>query len=120
MSGVGFSFGVDRLFDVMSELDLFDENAIETSQVLITNFDRVSELHGLGILSQLRDAGIRAELYPQADKMKKQFNFANKKGIPFVLMTGEDEIAAKKYTLKDMNSGTQNSYTIDEIIKSII
>ncbi len=119
MSGVGFSFGVDRLYDVMTELDLFDEKAIETSQVLITNFDKESELHGLSLLTKLRNAGLKAEIYPGSDKMKKQFNFANKKNIPFVLMVGEDEIEAQSYTLKDMESGEQKSYTIDEIIETI-
>lgn len=119
MSGVGFSFGVDRLYDVMTELNLFDESAVETSDVLLTNFDKESELHGLGILSKLRDAGIKAEIYPTNDKMKKQFNFANKKNIPYVLAIGEDEIAIQKYTLKNMDSGEQNSYSIDEIIKTI-
>lgn len=119
VSGVGFSFGVDRLYDVMTELNLFDEKAIETSQVLITNFDKESELHGLGLLSKLRAAGIKSEIYPMNDKMKKQFNFANKKNIPFVLAVGEDEIAIQKYSLKNMESGEQNTYSIDEIIEAL-
>ncbi len=120
MSGVGFSFGVDRLYDVMVELDLFPKEVINGTKILITNFDSESEAHALGLMTQLRKNGISTEIYPVAAKMKKQFNYANKKQIPFVMMVGEDEITSGKYTLKNMKTGEQNTYAIDEIIQTFI
>ena len=107
VSGVGFSFGVDRIFDVMENLNLFPDDFRSSSKVLLLNFDEKSFKKSLGILSELRNAGINCEIYPDSVKIKKQMNFANRKGVPFVLMIGENEIAEGKYQLKDMKTGEQ-------------
>ena len=116
MSGIGFSFGVDRVYDVMEELELFPADTNISTEVMIVNFDKDSEKHAIGILSQLRDEEIKAEIYPSAAKMKKQMAYADKKNIPYVLLIGTDEIAAEKYTLKNMHSGEQQSVAVNEII----
>ncbi|AWV97562.1 histidine--tRNA ligase [Arcticibacterium luteifluviistationis] len=116
LSGVGISFGVDRIYDVLDELALFPEDATESTKVLLTNFDEVSQRACLPILKKLRDADIAAELYPTSAKMKKQFDYANKKGIAYVLAIGSEEIKSGKYSLKDMASGEQKSLGINEII----
>ncbi|UBM58928.1 histidine--tRNA ligase [Marinilongibacter aquaticus] len=115
VSGVGISFGIDRIYDVMEELDLFPENTIQSTEVLLINFDSESQKAGLPILTALRQAGIAAEMYPSAVKLKKQFDYANKKNIPYVLVIGSEEIKMKKYSLKNMLTGEQEHYTLDEI-----
>lgn len=120
VSGVGFSFGVDRIYDVMEELNLFPENQNVTTQVMLCNFDKESEKYGLKILTALRKENISSELYPNADKIKKQMIYANKKNIPYVIMIGSNEIASGNLTLKNMISGEQDSLTIKEIITKII
>ncbi|WP_341224662.1 histidine--tRNA ligase [uncultured Arcticibacterium sp.] len=117
LSGVGISFGVDRIYDVLDELALFPEDATESTKVLLTNFDEESQRACLPILKKLRDAEIAAELYPTSAKMKKQFDYANKKGIAYVLAIGSEEIKSGKYSLKDMASGEQKSLGITEIIE---
>lgn len=119
VSGVGISFGVDRLYDVMEELQLFPKEAQSSIQLLITNFDSQSETHALGLLAQLRERNIKSEIYPESVKLKKQMNYANKKGIPFVLMVGEEEIKAKKYALKNMTTGTQEVLSLEDIINTL-
>lgn len=119
MSGVGFSFGVDRIYDVMEELKLFPEEITQSSQLMIANFDPHAEIYGMGVLRKLRDAGIRAELYPDGVKLKKQLNYANKKHIPYVLMLGSEEMETGKLTLKDMREGDQEKLTVEEIIKKL-
>ncbi len=119
VSGVGISFGVDRLYDVMEELDLFPPESLATTQVLLINFDRESEKHALGLLFRLRDAGIRAEIYPEAAKLKKQLTYADKKGIPFALLAGTEEIKNQRYGLKDLRSGEQTALSLEEIISLI-
>lgn len=116
VSGVGFSFGVDRIFDVMDDLDLFPKDYEASTKVLLLNFDEVALKESLKVLAKLRAANIKSEVYPDAVKIKKQMNYANKKGVPFVLMIGEDEIAAGKYQLKNMNSGEQQKLGLQEII----
>lgn len=116
LSGVGISFGVDRIYDVLDELALFPEDATESTKVLLTNFDEESQRACLPILKKLRDADIAAELYPTSAKMKKQFDYANKKGIAYVLAIGSEEIKSGKYSLKDMASGEQKRLDINEII----
>jgi histidyl-tRNA synthetase len=116
MSGVGISFGADRIYDVLNELMLFPEN-IETSvKVLLLNFGRKETEYQLSLLSKLRNENIPVELYPDADKIKKQMNYANRKNIPFVIMAGEEEIGKNVFTLKNMQSGAQNTLTADELI----
>lgn len=116
LSGVGISLGVDRIFDVMEELGLFLENQQITTKVLLVNFDETSQAACLPLLKTLRDASINAELFPEFAKMKKQFDYANKKQIPFVMIVGSNEIASQRYSLKNMQSGEQSDYSIEEII----
>ncbi|KXX68748.1 histidine--tRNA ligase [Flammeovirga sp. SJP92] len=116
MSGVGFSFGVDRIYDVLEELDLYPSSAVETTKVMLTNFDDQGRDYSLPLLQKLRNAGISAELYPDNAKMKKQMNFANKKGIQYVVLAWEDEMAQNKYSLKNMSTGEQNMLSADEIV----
>ncbi|MCP4522126.1 MAG: histidine--tRNA ligase [Cytophagales bacterium] len=119
VSGVGFSFGVDRIYDVLEELNLFPENQNITTEVMFVNFDKESEKYCLSVLSKLRNAGIKSELYPTSAKMKKQMTYANKKNIPFVIMVGSNEIESGQLTLKDMNLGEQHSLTVEQIIEKL-
>ncbi len=116
LSGVGISFGADRIYDVLNQLDLYPKDSIQGTQVLAINFGEKEAAYALSIINKVRAAGIRAELYPDSAKMKKQMNYANAKQIPFVIFTGESEIAENKLTVKDMNSGEQKTITIDELI----
>lgn len=116
VSGVGFSFGVDRIFDVLEELNLFPTTNEDSTKVLLINFDKESELYGLGVLAKLRANDIASELYPDSAKMKKQFSYANNKNIPFTIAIGSDEIESGKLSLKNMETGEQEKLTINEII----
>jgi len=117
VSGVGISFGLDRMYDVMEELNLFPPELSETIQVLIVHFDEVCFTHGLGLLEKLRAAGIRADIYPQVVKVKKQFNYADKIHAGHTLVIGQDEIDAGVYKLKNMKSGDQESLSLEEIVE---
>lgn len=117
--GVGFSFGVDRLYDVMDELGLFPSTSLDSTRVLICHFDQKGLRYGLSILAELRKAGICAELYPDTGKIKKQLDYANKKQIPFAIILGDDEISQNKVSLKDLEKGTQESVTVSEVIEKI-
>ncbi|MEN7551201.1 histidine--tRNA ligase [Rapidithrix thailandica] len=119
MSGVGISFGVDRIYDVMEELQLFPSDSSEITTALFINFDRESERYCLPVLQQFRQAGINAELYPDAAKIKKQMNYANKKNIPYVILAGSNEIANRQVTLKNMQSGEQQLLTPEEALEVI-
>ncbi len=120
VSGVGISLGVDRIFDVMQELNLFPEQlSILGTKVMITNFGAESLSVSLGILSYLRNNGIKAEIYPENSKMKKQFEYADKKNIPFVLIIGEEEIKIQKFNLKNMLSGEQTLLSKEQIITQL-
>lgn len=116
VSGVGISFGIDRMYDVLDELQLFLAESLQTTKVLIANFDEVSARKALTLLNKLREAGISAELYPEPVKLKKQFTYAENKRIPYLLMAGETEFETGKYGLKDLNSGIQEALNIGEII----
>jgi len=120
LSGVGISFGVDRIYDVLNALDLYPKDSLQTSQLLFINFGEKETAYCLPIVAKARQAGIRTELYPDAAKMKKQMSYANAKQIPFVALAGENEMAEGKLTLKNMESGEQSLVTIDEIIKTIL
>lgn len=120
MSGVGISFGVDRIYDVMEELNLFPELYNEGTQVMITNFDAEAEQYGLGVLGRLRQAGCNAEMYPDSSKLKKQLDYADRKNIPYVILIGSQEMESGKLTVKNMKSGQQNELTLDEIIELFI
>jgi histidyl-tRNA synthetase len=120
LSGVGISLGVDRIFDVMEELGLFPENKSITTKVLLTNFDAEAEKYSLPMLKKLRDAGINAEIYPESGKIKKQFDYANRKNIPFVVVVGSDEMQTGKLTFKNMTSGEQVKLSIEGIIEELV
>ncbi|MGM0621558.1 MAG: histidine--tRNA ligase [Bacteroidota bacterium] len=117
VSGVGISFGAERIYDVLTQLDLFPPESAETTKVLFVNFGEKEEAYCLLMLSKLRGNGINAEIYPDSAKMKKQMNYANKKDIPFVVLAGESEMAAQKFTLKNMESGEQTLVTSEDLIK---
>lgn len=119
MSGVGISFGADRIFDVMNQLDLFPKDANTTTQVLFVNFGSQEELYCLPILKTLRANGINAEIYPDASKMKKQMTYADKKGIPYVALVGENEMKSGIVSLKNMTSGEQENLTTEELIPKL-
>lgn len=115
MTGVGISFGADRIYDVLEELGLFPESTTQSTQLLISNFDKLAELYALPLLRKLRAAGVAAELYPAAAKLKKQLAYADHKKIPYVVLIGEEEIAAEQFSLKDMLSGEQWKLTEAEL-----
>ena len=117
MSGVGISFGADRIYDVMNESNLFPETILAATRVLFVNFGPEEEKHCLKLLASLRSAGIPSEIYPDAAKLKKQMEYANRKNIPFVILIGKDEIVTGKITVKDMQSGEQKPYLLEELIK---
>ena len=119
LSGVGISFGVDRIYDVLNALDLYPKDSLQTTQVLFINFGEAETAYCMPIVGQVRQAGIRAELYPDSAKMKKQMSYANAKQIPFVALAGESEMAAGKVTLKNMATGEQMLVTTEELISTI-
>jgi histidyl-tRNA synthetase len=119
LSGVGISFGADRIYDVLEELGAFPKNTTESTKVLISNFDGAAEKFALPILSQLRAAGIAAELYPQAAKLKKQLGYADAKHIPYVILIGSEEMASGLLSLKNMKSGEQSTLTIQALLAQL-
>ena len=116
VSGVGISFGVDRIFDVLNELDAYPQDAMIATRVLFINFGDKETAYCLPVVKKLRDAGIRTEMYPESAKMKKQMSYANTKQIPFVAMAGENEINEGKFTLKNMTTGDQQMVTVEQLI----
>lgn len=119
LSGVGISFGADRIFDVLNTLNLYPEDAVTSTKLLFINFGQTETAYCLPIVSKARAAGIQTEMYPDAAKMKKQMNYANAKHIPFVAITGENEIAEGKVMLKNMVTGEQQMVTPDELIEIV-
>lgn len=119
MSGIGISFGLDRIGLVMEELNLFPEDISSTVQVLCINFGNAEALQSMKLLQQLRSLGIKSELYPDAAKIKKQMDYANKRSIPFVVIIGESELANSTFVLKNMLTGSQQEYHINEVNTSI-
>ncbi len=117
MSGVGISYGAERIYDVLNELNLFPDDINTPIKALFLNFGEQEELYALKGLQVLRNAGIASELYPDKAKIGKQMTYANAKSIPFVIMAGADEMAENVYTLKDMNSGEQQKLKIEEVAK---
>jgi histidyl-tRNA synthetase len=116
VSGVGVSFGAERIYDVLTQLDLFPEESLESTKVLFVNFGEKEELYCLPAIAELRKKGVNAEIYPESAKMKKQMTYANKKEIPFVVLAGESEMEARQFTLKNMESGEQKKVTAEELI----
>ena len=119
LSGVGISFGADRIYDVLNALDLYPKEAVNSTQVLFINFGETETAYCLPIVGKLRQAGIRSEIFPDKAKMKKQMSYANAKNIPFVVLAGENEMVAGKVTLKNMESGEQTLVTAEELIATV-
>lgn len=116
LSGVGISFGADRIFDVLNQLDLYPKEAVNATRLLFVNFGEAEADFCLKVLAKVRAAGICAEIYPDAAKMKKQMSYANTKGIPFVAIVGENEMAEGRITLKNMATGEQQLLTVEELV----
>jgi histidyl-tRNA synthetase len=116
LTGVGISFGADRIYDVLEELKLFPESTSESTTVLVSNFDEQAERFALPLLQKLRSSGISAEIYPSSAKLKKQMTYADDKNIPFVILIGSDEMESGLLTLKNMKSGEQQKLSADQII----
>ena len=119
LSGVGISFGADRIYDVMTRLDLFPAEANAATDVLVANFGGEDELYSLNVLARLRQAGLSGEIYPESAKMKKQMGYADKRGIRFVVLCGETEREAGSVTVKDMSNGQQRTLSLDEAVSLI-
>ena len=119
MSGVGISFGLDRIYLVLEELNLFPKTVAQNTKVLFINFGKKEALYGLKAIKKLRTSGITAELYPDDAKMKKQMNYANRRDIPFVVLAGAEEMEQEKFTLKNMKSGEQFSVSVAELVEKL-
>jgi histidyl-tRNA synthetase len=119
VSGVGISFGADRIYDVLSELNLYPENLQSTTQLLFATFGEEELLYALRWAKVLREKGLSVEVYPEPTKMKKQMGYADTKQIPFVAIVGGDEMAQNKVMLKNMASGEQKLVTIDQLLAEI-
>ncbi len=119
VSGVGISFGVDRIYDVLNELNLFPETMADAPRVLVTNFGIEEEKFSFNLVTQLRAAGINADMYPTQAKLGKQFEYADKKKIPYVAVIGADEMQSNTINLKDMVSGVQEKFTAAELVEKL-
>ncbi len=119
MPGIGISFGLDRIYLVMEELNLFPEDAVHQAQYLFANYGKTEALEALQLIMELRSAGIAAELYPEDAKLKKQFTYAEKKGIPNLVFYGDREIADKMITIKNLNSGEQHTIALEDFLTGV-
>jgi len=119
LGGVGFSFGVDRIYDVMEGLDLFPAAQDSLTQIMLVHFDAPSARACMPLLSLLREKGLKAELYPDAAKLKKQMNYANRKNIPYVVLAGSEELAQGLFTLKNMQTGHQENFTEQDLVRHL-
>ena len=119
LSGVGISFGADRIYDVLNQLDLYPETVTTSTQLLFVNFGQAEAAYALPALARCRQVGIRAEIYPDSAKMKKQMQYANARAIPFVALAGESEMAAGSFTLKNMATGEQQTVSVAELIAAV-
>ena len=119
VSGVGISFGADRIYDVLNQLDAYPADSVTTTKLLFINFGAVEEAHCLGLINQVRAAGINAEIYPDSSKLKKQMNYADKKNVLWVAMVGSDEISNGVVNLKNMKTGEQLKVSMDELIAKL-
>ena len=120
LSGVGISFGADRIYDVLNQLDLYPKDSVNATRLLFINFGEKETAYCLSIINKVRAKGISAEIFPDAAKMKKQMSYANAKNIPFVALAGETEIQEGKLTLKNMETGEQQLLTPDELIRQLL
>ena len=118
VSGVGISFGADRIFDVLNQLELYPEDSLLTTQLMFVNFGEKEEAYLLPLVASVRAAGIRTEIYPEPMKMKKQMGYADAKKIPFVALVGESEMTEGKINLKNMITGEQKPVTVQELIET--
>jgi histidyl-tRNA synthetase len=116
LSGVGVSFGADRIYDVLQELDLFPKELLSSTQLIFINFGELEAKQSMKWLKELRENDIPAEIYPDKAKMKKQMTYANNKNIPFVALVGENELKSNSITVKNMETGDQSNYTIKELV----
>lgn len=119
LSGVGISFGADRIYDVLNGLDLYPKEAVNGTQLLFINFGETETAYCLPIVKQCREVGLRTEIFPDSVKMKKQMSYANAKQVPFVALAGESEIAAGKLTLKNMATGEQQLLSPEELVAHV-
>ncbi|MGB7529828.1 histidine--tRNA ligase [Sphingobacterium cellulitidis] len=119
LTGVGVSFGADRIYDVLEELNLFPQGGSERTKLLIVNFDSAIEDFTLPLMYRLREAGVAVELYPSAVKLKKQMSYADSKAIPYVLLVGDEEVSSGQLSLKNMETGEQEKLNMDELIEKL-
>lgn len=119
LSGVGISFGADRIYDVLNQLNLYPSASAQGTQLLFVNFGETEARFCLEVLREVRAAGVRAEIYPDAAKMKKQMSYANAKHVPYVALVGETELAERKVTLKNMQTGEQSALTIEQLLLTL-
>ena len=119
VSGVGISFGADRIFDVLNQLELYPKEAVNGTELMFVNFGDKEAAFSMSMLAKVRAAGIRAEIFPDAAKMKKQMNYANAKNVPFVAIVGENEMNVGKAMLKNMETGKQNLVSVKELIAAL-
>lgn len=119
VSGVGISFGADRIFDVLNQLELYPKEAVNGTEVLFVNFGEKEAAFALKMLAKVRAAGIRAEIFPDAAKMKKQMSYANAKNIPFAAIVGENEMNEEKALLKNMETGEQSLVSVEELVAAL-
>ena len=117
MSGVGISFGLDRIYLVVEELGLFPTTVTASSQVLFINYGENEAFYAMKAIKELRQSGIKVELYPDNTKLAKQFQHADKRNIPFAVMAGDQEMNSNSYTLKNLSTGEQKSLSLDELKK---
>ena len=119
VSGVGISFGIDRIFYLMDAFKLFPDDICLSTDVLFLNLGLEESVHVLKMIKKLRNLGIASELYPNMDKVKKQMSYADRKGVKFVVIVGEDEIKCNKISVKDMNTGEQHMYSLNDFLKDL-
>ena len=119
LTGVGISFGADRIYDVMEELNLFPASNGQSTQLLICCFDKEGEQFAFPILQKLRKQAVNAELYPAGTKLKKQLDYANSKNIPFTVIIGSEEMESGLLTIKNMQTGVQDKATVDQILEIV-
>ena len=119
ISGVGISFGADRIYDVLEELNLFPTSTAETTKIMIICFDEIAQNYAFGVAKTLRNAGINTEIYADLAKMKKQMEYANKRNIPFVAIIGSEEVKSGKLTVKNMETAEQEKLTVNEIVEKL-
>ncbi|MDE5552771.1 MAG: ATP phosphoribosyltransferase regulatory subunit, partial [Muribaculaceae bacterium] len=119
LSGVGISFGADRIYDVLNQLNLYPKEISSAVRVMFVNFGEREAAQARKYVAALRKSGISAQLYPDSAKMKKQMSLANSEGVPFVAIIGEDELADSTVTLKNMSSGEQERLTIEQVIERV-